>query len=298
MALQAPAPKRYPNSSGLLASSAGLGWSKFSAELRSHEVCEIVGIVPQSVELCLVVAANDEAVVRRSGEGPAEEAAARRGAIWLSPAGIGKDIAISARIPATMHVYLPSALFESLRDDFNLPARPANSIRYVAGIRDELIENLGQSILFELTEQTTAGRMYVETAAMTLGARLLQKYCDDGARIAIDNSSQHLDSRRVSRVLDYIGEHMEEEITLDRLASVAGLSLFHFTRMFTRTMGVPPSRYVSQLRLEQARVDIAAGKLSLAEIALKAGFSSQASFTRAFNRTTGVTPGEYRSQVR
>jgi AraC family transcriptional regulator len=61
-------------------------------------------------------------------------------------------------------------------------------------------------------------------------------------------------------------------------------------------MGVSPSRYVSRMRLEKAMAEIAAGKLSLAEIAFKAGFSSQASFTRAFHRVTGLTPGEYRTR--
>jgi AraC family transcriptional regulator len=48
------------------------------------------------------------------------------------------------------------------------------------------------------------------------------------------------------------------------------------------------------MRLEQAMAEIAAGRLSLAQIALNARFSSQASFTRAFSRATGVTPAEYR----
>jgi AraC family transcriptional regulator len=64
--------------------------------------------------------------------------------------------------------------------------------------------------------------------------------------------------------------------------------------MFTHTVGVSPHRYVSRLRLENAMKEIAVGQLSLAQIALNAGFSSQASFTRAFFRVTGVTPGEYR----
>ena len=75
----------------------------------------------------------------------------------------------------------------------------------------------------------------------------------------------------------------------------AGLSVFHFARTFTRAMGVSPHRYVSRMRLENAMAEIAAGKLSLAEIAFNAGFSSQASFTRAFYRLSGLTPGEYRT---
>jgi AraC family transcriptional regulator len=68
--------------------------------------------------------------------------------------------------------------------------------------------------------------------------------------------------------------------------------------MFARVVGVSPHRYVSRLRLEKAMAEITAGGLSLAQIALNARFSSQASFTRAFLRATGVTPGEYRRHRR
>jgi AraC family transcriptional regulator len=64
--------------------------------------------------------------------------------------------------------------------------------------------------------------------------------------------------------------------------------------VFTLAIGVPPQRYVSRMRLEKAMAEIAAGRLPLAEVALNARFSSQASFTRAFRRATGTTPAEYR----
>ena len=64
------------------------------------------------------------------------------------------------------------------------------------------------------------------------------------------------------------------------------------------TVGISPHRYLSRLRLETAMIEIATGKLPLAQIALNAGFSSQASFTRAFGRAMGVTPGEYRRNTR
>ncbi len=85
--------------------------------------------------------------------------------------------------------------------------------------------------------------------------------------------------------------NLDKEITLAQLAEVAGLSVFHFARTFTWAMGVSPHRYVSRLRLENAMAEIAAGKLSLAEIAFNAGFSSQASFTRAFYRLSGLIAG-------
>ena len=144
-----------------------------------------------------------------------------------------------------------------------------------------------------MTNDSAAARMFVETASATLAARLLQTYCDSGACKSVE-PSHHIDRARLRRTLDHISDNLDEEITLAQLAQVAGLSVFHFARSFTRAMGVSPSRYVSRMRLERAMAEIAAGKLSLAEIALKAGFSSQASFTRAFCRLTGLTPGEYR----
>ena len=77
-----------------------------------------------------------------------------------------------------------------------------------------------------------------------------------------------------------------------------GIDRFSLARGFRAQIGTSPHRYVSQMRMENAMQKIAAGKLPLIEVALDAGFSSQASFTRAFRRETGVTPGEYRRQRR
>ena len=111
-------------------------------------------------------------------------------------------------------------------------------------------------------------------------------------------SRPRLDDGRLRRVLAYIAEHLAEDITVADLADVACLSMFHFTRAFSATMGVPPHRYVSQRRLESAKAMIATGRMSLSEIALVCRFSSQSSFTRAFRRATGMTPAEYRRPLR
>jgi AraC family transcriptional regulator len=298
MELQAHGKRKYPPTSGLLASSAGLGWSTISVELRSHGVCEAPVIVPQYVEICLVVAGNKDSLVRRTGTGFCPEAMPKTGAIWLSPAGVGKGIVITAPIPQTMHLYLPTALFDRLKDDFNIPVAPAHLIRHAVGIDDDVIDQIGRSILSELTVETAASRVYVEAASLTLAARLLQKHCDSGPCTPSESSSHHLDHIRLRRVLDYIAANIKEDITLVNLAGVAGYSPFHFARKFTLAMGIPPHSYISRIRLEKAMAELAAGKLPLAEIALNAQFSSQASFTRAFHRATGMTPKEYQRRRR
>jgi AraC family transcriptional regulator len=294
MELQTHGARKYPTSE-LLRSSAGLGWSTISAELRAHGVSETPVVVPQHVELCHAVAGNNNGLVRRSGAGQCQEFIPTTGAICLAPIGVGDNTTtITAPIPKTMHLYLPATLFRRLSDDFNLPGAPAHSIRYVAGIRDEMINQIGLSIISEMTNETAAGRMCVETASLMLAARIIHGYCDSGSSTLTAPVSHQLDHVRLRRVLDYISEHVADEITVEELARVAGLSPFHFARMFTLAIGVPPHRYVSRMRLENATAEIAKGRVPLAQIALNARFSSQASFTRAFRRATGMTPGEYR----
>src|ERR1700730_8856567 len=165
MQLRTHGVRKYPPTSALLASSAGLGWSTISAELRSHGVAEAPAIVPQHVEICLVVAGNEDGLVRRTGAGFCQEAMPKTGAIWLSPAGVGNEIVITAPIPQTMHLYLPTALFDRLNDVFDLPCAPPQSIRSAVATGDDVIDQFGLPTLSELTVETAASRVYVEAAS-------------------------------------------------------------------------------------------------------------------------------------
>jgi AraC family transcriptional regulator len=293
MELQTHGARTYPTST-LLRSSAELGWSTLSAELRSHGICKTRLMVPQHVEVCLALAGTTKGLVRRTGAGQRQEAMPTSGAIWLSPIEVGdREITITAPIPKAMHLYLPAALFKRLSDDFNIPRAPAHSIQYVAGIRDEVIHQIALSLASEIINETAAGRVYVETASLALAARLLHKYCDSGACAPVAPDSHPLHGIWLRRVLDYISANIANDITLVDLAGIADYSPFHFAHKFTRAMGISPHRYLSRVRLEKAMAELAAGKLPIVEIALNALFSSQASFTRAFHRATGMTPKEY-----
>lgn len=293
MGLQISGVRKYPPTSALLGSSAPRRWSTISVEHRSEGVGEVSGSISKCVEISLVIAGNDEGLVKRKAAGLDQEAIPKTGAIWLSPVGMSKEVTITAPIPETAHLFLPVLLFDRLKDDFHLSGAPASSIRTAAGIRDEVIERIGRSVLSEITAETAASRMYVETASLALAARLLQKYCDSGIYVPTEALSHGLDRVRLDRVLDYVEANIKSDITLDDLAKIAGYSSFHFARKFTRAMGISPHRYISRVRLKNAMAELATGKLQLAAVALNAHFSSQASFTRAFHRATGMTPREY-----
>jgi AraC family transcriptional regulator len=289
---------KYLNST-LFKSSKDLGWSLI-AELRSHSRYEGTGAAaPPDAEVGIIVRGSDEGLTACKVDGSWQHARLTTGSIWLRPVGGKSDEArIGSATVDALHLYVPTVAFARLIDDYNLPAVPGRSIRYSCGVQDELINQIGLSVLSEMMSPTAAGPMLVETSSLLLAARLAHSHLETGL-IRLPTPSQHgLDDGRLRRVLAYIEEHLAEEITVGDLANVACLSVFHFTRAFAATMGVPPHRYVGRRRLESAKAMIATGRASLGEIALDCQFSSQSSFTRAFRRATGMTPAEYRRTLR
>jgi AraC family transcriptional regulator len=103
-----------------------------------------------------------------------------------------------------------------------------------------------------------------------------------------------LAERRLCRVLEYIEQRLEEDVTIDSLAAVVYLSKYHFSRAFKVSTGMSPKRYLKQRRLEKAKAMLAEEAGTLAEIAKLCRFSSAANFSRAFRSVTGFTPGRYR----
>lgn len=91
---------------------------------------------------------------------------------------------------------------------------------------------------------------------------------------------------------DYLCAHYCDDVSLDHLAAVAGLSRFHFCRLFRQEIGVSASTYQTQLRLAEARRLLAQGHL-ISETAISTGFYDQSHFGKHFKRHVGTTPAKY-----
>ncbi|WP_110045453.1 AraC family transcriptional regulator [Paenibacillus cellulosilyticus] len=100
--------------------------------------------------------------------------------------------------------------------------------------------------------------------------------------------------RMVQTTIDYAEEHLDEELSLSRLAQVAGFSDFHFHRVFQTMAGETVMDYVRRRRLAVSAYRVAYSDERLLDIALHCGFQNHETFTRAFKRMFGRTPGEYR----
>jgi AraC family transcriptional regulator len=281
---------------GLLVSSADRGWPGLCAELRSHRKGVVASKNTQLETSITVDIHGNGSVVTRRGGGVFERTVAERGTIWLCPAGLGEDfVALSDPIPEILHIYLASSHFSPNSLGVDLGKSVIASLRYESGFKDPLVAGIASAIVSELQTQTSAGRMLAETLAASLAARLVQNHLSpspahDSPRI----TQEGLDRRRLSRVLDYVETNLEDDLTLDHLASIACLSRFHFARKFKVAIGQSPHQYVSAKRLERAKALLMREDRSLVDIALALNFSCQANFARAFRQVTGRTPGQYR----
>jgi len=96
----------------------------------------------------------------------------------------------------------------------------------------------------------------------------------------------------LQKISDHILAHLAEPIEVDDLAALAGRSAFHFSRVFARSVGMTPHRYVVHLRLQTALRHIRARRMGLAEIAADTGFADQSHLSRWIRRVHGVAPSE------
>lgn len=106
------------------------------------------------------------------------------------------------------------------------------------------------------------------------------------------------DSRRAVEAALWLEEHSHQPVDLDGAAAQAGLSPFHFLRLFARVVGVTPHQYLVRLRLRHAARLLADDSRSITDVALDVGFADLSNFVRTFHRAAGVSPGHFRRAAR
>ena len=95
------------------------------------------------------------------------------------------------------------------------------------------------------------------------------------------------------RARDHVDRNYADPLDLETLAAVAGMSRFHFQRLFTATYGLSPAAHLSQRRIERAQDLLRATNLTVTEVCHSVGFSSLGSFSSRFRTLVGVSPSEF-----
>ncbi|QYO68574.1 AraC family transcriptional regulator [Leptolyngbya sp. 7M] len=159
-------------------------------------------------------------------------------------------------------------------------------------VRDPQLEAIGTMLLSELKQENVGGKLYIESLANVLAVHLLRQYAVSKPDLTLYEIG--LPQRQLSQILEYIDDHLNQEIKLADLATLLGISQSHLSHRFKQSIGFTPHQYLLQQRIERAKQLLKHSDQSILEIALLCGFSSHSHLSQQFRKLTGMTPNDYR----
>jgi AraC family transcriptional regulator len=275
----------------------GEAWRDIKASLYAHPPVIDTFHVPSVSEPSLAWTTSGEVDFQEREAGqPWVTNRIRKGSFFLTSGGAPYEVrwkAVTSEPFESMIVFIDLPLLQrALEEVFGSNADHAR-LRDISGFTDDTLNWLMERLRDELT-RPQASPLFVQALAQAIAIHLARDYGVTDAES--HSSSPSLPGYKLKQITDWIAEHIAEDFDLARLAALAGLSKFHFQRLFKSSMGVSPSRYHINLRMEEARRLLRETKMSVIDAALEVGYKDPSHFARLFLRETGLSPSEYRKQ--
>lgn len=188
-------------------------------------------------------------------------------------------------------LFVPQETLESVKFAVQRPGHSQERrLEQVALFNDPLLANFAGTIVAAI--QAGAPDFYAQASAQWIAAHLLLGRVQASAwRDSLDR--ERIRDTRLMRVLEYIEANFDKPLTLDSLAGEAGISPFHFARLFGKAVGVTPHRHLLEVRLRAAARMLKETDKSILDIALTCGFNTSSHFSAAFRKQYGWKPKEF-----
>jgi AraC family transcriptional regulator len=275
------------------ATSSGMGWEALQAlRWRKVPASGEVSYFPMSQHKLVLMIRPPEKMDLRY-EGVKLDRPVPAGSILVMPAGSSREIRWQGSIDIeSLDIYLDPSLVgrvtaEAFESD---PTRTV--IPPLTGLISPELRSAMLAVEAELRASGGGCQLLVESLATILSVHLI-RHITGPPRLPVPADSV-LARRKLHSVIEYIMENLQGSPTLEQMAAVVHLSPYHFARLFKATTGLPPYQYVIARRVERAQHLLRAdNELSLAEVALRAGFSDQSKLSFHFKRIVGVTPRQF-----
>lgn len=158
-------------------------------------------------------------------------------------------------------------------------------------IRDPQIEHIGWALQAEVEQGYPSGNLYMESMAIALAVQLLHRHSSVANVRSLPIGG--LSPQKLRQVLSFIEDNLRQDLALQTIAEVAGLSVSHLKVLFRRSAGIPVHQYVIRRRVDRAVLLLRQGKLSISEIALETGFAHQSHLAMHMRRILGVSPSHF-----
>jgi AraC family transcriptional regulator len=192
-----------------------------------------------------------------------------------------------------VHYHVPRPTLDVFADDVKLASIESLQCRH--GAFDEVLHQMTRMILPSLTKELVPSELFLDYFRLLFCAHITQRYSP--SPVSIRTYRGGLAAWQKRRVIEILRENLDGQVGLANLAWECGLSVSHFTRLFRKSFGTSAHRYLTLLRIEAAKSLLSNSASDLSVVALRAGFSDQASFTRSFKAAVGLPPGQWRREA-
>jgi AraC family transcriptional regulator len=156
------------------------------------------------------------------------------------------------------------------------------------GAVDPTLRHMAMALRHGLQSGCAGDALYGEALSTALAVHLLRQHC--GIAVRPQPASGRLPREKLMRAFEFIQDQLEANLTVAGIARAVHMSPYHFSRLFKKSTGQPPYRYVIQARVKKAKELLTSGKLPIIEIAHRLGFADQSHLTRHLKQAFGITP--------
>ena len=281
-----------------VAASDALGWRWVLAR-EYEDPDETEGFTTSATPDLLVVMNISGSFTIQSARGGGHWARARYhpGSIGVSPP-LTRSTLRWRREPSpqrrSLHIFLAADLVRDTADSLGRPSL-ARALPGDLLLEDPVVLAAARALHRALASR--ADPLRADAVAVTLASRLLGAVPSQRGAGTVPPMTLTMPPAALARVSSYLQENLAAPVALDDLAAVAQLSKYHFARVFVRTLGVTPYRYLVRLRMTRAAELLQSTRLDVWQIGTRCGYASPAQFSSAFRRHHGVTPTGYRREV-
>jgi AraC family transcriptional regulator len=198
-----------------------------------------------------------------------------------------------------LHVYVPHAMVERVAVESGVIAsgRTVTLIDPMCS-RDPFVESVCRQLVREMTCGDGCSKMMIESLAHQLVICLIRQHSSlSGSKALAARSGPGYRDWRLRRAIDYLEAHLPEDVGLDEVAKVVGLSAARIAVLFREGTGEPPHRWLMNRRFARACELLADPSLSVTEIAHRCGFASSQHLATVTRRRLATTPTAYRRQL-
>lgn len=219
------------------------------------------------------------------------------GGIHLVSPGVDFGIHLNGAIE-TVHVYVRRSIIEEVALEMvdGDPSRieiPSTIVEC-----DKALHALIDASAHAVEDESLGSSMFADYLSRAIAAQLIRSYSKarlkGGGRTATSSAL----SPTLSEAVEYMSANIDTAINLSDIAQATNRSPSHVSRMFRTELGMPPHRYLINLRVDKARRLLEKTSMSIAEIAYECGFAHQEHLTRLFRRQCDTTPAAYRRSKR